>query len=134
MIENSVNGLPTHFKTGKEFPRDYTHVDDVAQMAVKAVEISSEKVQDRVFYIATGEPLVTAGEVADTVKKLIPGADIEIGSGLSKQDRIEMRYRGVLSIKNAQEQLGFKPQFASLRDGIENYIENYRRYISETGE
>ena len=131
MVENSVNGLPTRFKTGKEFPRDYTHVDDVAQMAVKAVEISPEKVQDRVFYIATGQPLVTAGEVADIVKELIPDADIEIESGLSEQERIEMRYRGVLSIKNAQDQLGFKPQYAIIRDGIENYIETYRRYVSE---
>jgi nucleoside-diphosphate-sugar epimerase len=132
MIENTVNGLPTRFKTGKEFPRDYTHIDDVAQMTVKAVQLPSDKVQDRVFYIATGQPLVTAGQVADIVKELIPDADIEIGSGLSEQDLIEMRYRGVLSIENARKQLGFKPQYAQVRDGVANYIENYRRYISES--
>ncbi|UCB44934.1 MAG: NAD(P)-dependent oxidoreductase [Spirochaetota bacterium] len=132
MVENSVNGLPTRFETGKEFPRDYTHVDDITQLAVKAVELSPDKVKDRVFYGATGQPLVTAGEVADTVKELIPDADIEIGSGLSEQDLIEIRYRGVLSIKNAQEHLGFKPKYANIHDGIANYIETYRRYISET--
>jgi nucleoside-diphosphate-sugar epimerase len=131
MIENSVKELPTRFETGREFPRDYTHVDDIAQLAVKAVEIPPDKVQDRVFYGATGQPLVTAGEVAEIVKEFIPDADIEIGSGLSEQDLIEMRYRGVLSIKNAQEQLGYKPRFANIRNGIAHYIETYRQYISE---
>jgi len=132
MIENSVKELPTRFETGREFPRDYTHVDDIAQLAVKAVELPPDKVQDRVFYGATGQPLITAGEVAGLVKEFIPDADIEIGTGLSEQDLIEMRYRGVLSIKNAQEQLGYKPRFANIRDGIAHYIETYRQYISES--
>ena len=130
MIENSVKGLPTRFETGREFPRDYTHVDDIAQLAVNAVELPPDKVQDRIFYGATGQPLVTAGEVAEIVKEFIPNADIEIGSGLSEQDLIEMRYRGVLSITNAQEQLGYTPRFANIRDGIAHYIETYRQYIS----
>jgi UDP-glucose 4-epimerase len=132
MVENSVRGLPTRFETGREFPRDYTYVDDVAQLAVRAVDIPPEEVEDRVFYAATGQPLVTAGEVAEIVKGLIPGADIEIGSGLSEQDLIEIRYRGVLSIKNAQEQLGFQPRFADIRDGVADYIETYRRYLAES--
>ena len=131
MVENSVRGLPTRFETGREFPRDYTHVDDVAQLALRAADIPPEKVQDRVFYGATGQPLVTAGKVAELVKELIPAADIEIGSGLSEQDLIEIRYRGVLSIKNAQEQLGFQPRFADIRDGLADYIETYRRYLAE---
>jgi UDP-glucose 4-epimerase len=131
MVENSVRGLPTRFETGREFPRDYTHVDDVAQLAVKAVDIAPEKVQDRVFYGATGQPLVTAGQVAELVKELVPGADIEIGSGLSEQDLVEIRYRGVLSIENAQEQLGFQPRFADIRDGVADYIATYRRYLAD---
>jgi nucleoside-diphosphate-sugar epimerase len=132
MVENAVRGLPTRFETGREFPRDYTHVDDVAQLAVRAVDVPAEGVEDRVFYAATGQPLVTAGEVAEIVKGLIPGADIKIGSGLSEQDLIEIRYRGVLSIKNALEQLGFQPRFANIRDGIADYIETYRRYLAES--
>jgi nucleoside-diphosphate-sugar epimerase len=88
-------------------------------------------VLDRVFYGATGQPLVTAGQVAELVKELVPGADIEIGSGLSEQDLVEIRYRGVLSIKNAQEQLGFQPRFADIRDGVADYIATYRRYLAD---
>jgi nucleoside-diphosphate-sugar epimerase len=129
MVENSVRGLPTRFERGREFPRDYTHAADVAQAAIKAVDIPADQVRDRIFYAATGRPLVTAGQVAEVVKKLIPGADIEIGSGLSKADLIEIRYRGVLSIDNAREQLGYEPEFADIEQGVANYIELYRGYL-----
>jgi nucleoside-diphosphate-sugar epimerase len=132
MVENSVRGLPTRFEHGREFPRDYTHAADVAQLVLKAIDIPADQVQDRVFYGATGQPLVTAGQVADTVKSLIAGADIEIGSGLSEGDLLEIRYRAVLDIKNAQEQLGYEPRFANIRDGVVDYIETYRRYLAET--
>jgi UDP-glucose 4-epimerase len=132
MVENAVRGLPTRFEKGREFPRDYTHAADVAQLAVKAVDIPAAQVQDRVFYGATGRPLVTAGQVAEQVKALIPGAEIEIGSGLSEGDLLEIRYRGVLSIENGQAQLGYQPQFAEIRAGIVDYIETYRRYLVET--
>jgi len=133
MVENSLRGLPTRFENGREFPRDYTHAADVAQLAVKAADLPADQVRDRVFYAATGRPLVTAGQVADTVKQLIPGADIEIGSGLSENDLLEIRYRGVLSIQNAQEQLGYQPQFGDIRAGIEDYMTLYRRYLAEIG-
>jgi nucleoside-diphosphate-sugar epimerase len=132
MVENSVRDLPTRFEKGREFPRDYTHAADVAQLAIKAVDLPAAQVKDRVFYGATGRPLVTAGQVADIVKELIAGADIEIGSGLSEADLLEIRYRGVLSIENAQAQLGYQPRFADIRDGIMDYIEVYRRYRAET--
>lgn len=101
IVENSVNGIPTHFETGSDFPRDYTHVEDVAQIYHKAACLSAEDVQDRIFYAATGRPLVTVSQVASTVKLLIPNAEIEIGPGLSAKEKLAIRYRGVLSIENA---------------------------------
>ncbi len=132
MVENAVRGLPSRFEKGRDFPRDYTHVSDVAQLAVKALDIPAGDVRDRVFYGATGRPLVTAGQVAGIVKDLIPGANIEIGPGLSEDDLLEIRYRRQLSIRNAQEQLGYKPSFADIREGIKEYIETYRTFLRET--
>jgi nucleoside-diphosphate-sugar epimerase len=131
MVEDSLRGKPVHFDHGREFPRDYTHADDVAQLAQRALDVAPEAVRDRVFYGATGEPLVTAGEVAKMVMELIPGADIEIEPGLSDADRIEIAYRGVLDVATAREQLGYQPRFAHIRDGIANYIEMYRQYMAE---
>lgn len=134
MVENSVRGLTTNFEQGREFPRDYTHVADVAQLTVQALDVAPGQVRDRVFYGATGEALVTAGQVAEIVKGSIPGAEIGIGSGLSDADLIEIRYRGVLSIENGQEQLGYRPTYANIREGIADYIDTYRAYLAETGQ
>ena len=133
MVENSVRGLPTRFEKGREFPRDYTHASDVAQLALKAMDIPADKVHDRVFYAATGRPLVMAGEVAEIVRNLVPGADIEIGSGLSEADMLEIRFRGVLSIENARQQLGYDPEFGDIAKGVADYIETYRQYVAEHG-
>jgi nucleoside-diphosphate-sugar epimerase len=128
MVEDAVAGRPTRFAHGREFPRDYTHVGDVARLAIAAMDVPADRIRDRVFYAATGTSLRTAGEVAEIVKGLIPTADIEIGAGLSDSDKLEIRYRGVLSIENACEQLDWRPRFVRLEDGIREYIETYRRY------
>lgn len=131
MIEDAVNGRPTRFANGREFPRDYTHVEDVAQLTTLAVDAPAEKIKDRLFYAATGQPLRTAGELADIVRRQISTADIDIGPGLSDTDKLEIRYRGLLSIANAQQQLGYQPRFARLEDGVADYIKVYRQYIAE---
>jgi len=133
MVENSVRGIPTRFERGREFPRDYTHVGDVVQITLRALDVPSDRLRDRIFYAATGRPLVTAGAVAEIVRSLVPGADIEIGSGLSEEDLVEIRYRGVLSIENARVQLGYEPRYADIREGIAEYVAVYRRYLEETG-
>ena len=127
MVEDAVNGRPTRFANGREFPRDYTHVHDVAQLTLRAVDVP--ELNDRIFYAATGEKLRTAGELADIVRCIVPAADIEIGPGLSEADKLEIRYRGMLDIANAVEQLGYRPRFRKLEDGVEDYVREYRRYI-----
>lgn len=131
MIEDSLRGKPVRFDHGREFPRDYTHADDVAQLAQKALDIAPEAVRDRVFYGATGRPLVTAGEVAEIVTEMVPGADIQIEPGLSDADRVEITYRGILDVETGRKQLGYEPRFANIRDGIADYIEMYRQYMAE---
>lgn len=129
MVENAVRGVPTHLDHGREFPRDYTHVKDVAQLAHRALDVPAARVRDRIFYAATGRGLVTAGEVAEIVQEQIPGADLLIAPGLTADDLVEIRYRGVLDIANAREQLGYDPEYADIRLGIAEYIATYREYL-----
>lgn len=128
MVEGAVRGEPVRFAAGGSFPRDYTHVADVA--ALTAAVLDASEPADRVYYAATGEELVTARDVARLVSELVPGADIEIGDGLSEADHLEIRYRGRLSIENARSQLGWRPRYASLRDGVAEYIDRYRSFLS----
>ncbi len=131
MVENSLAGEPTRFPTGRNFPRDYTHAADVATLTRLMVDQPADKVKDRVFFGATGEALVTAGDIADHVRDLIPGADIEVGEGLDAFQEIDLKCRAVLSIDNARAQLGFEPRYLQIREGLEDYINKYRQYAEE---
>ena len=117
--------------SGGRLPRDYTHVLDVASLTVRVVQCDDSA--DRIFYAATGEPLVTAAQAARIVSELVPGSSIEIADVMSPEDQAEASFRGVISIANAKAQLGWTPRYTSLREGIQQYIEAYRRFLAEGG-
>lgn len=127
MVECSVRGEAVQFASGASFPRDYTHVEDVASLVVALLRAPVDA--DRVFYAATGEPLVTAGALAEIVREVVPGADIEIADRLSPEDELEILYRGQISIANAREQLSWSPAYASIRDGVRQYADTYRAFL-----
>jgi len=127
MVEGAVRGETVTFESGGPFPRDYTHASDLASLAVACLDGPDDA--DRVFYGATGEPLVTAGDVARIVMELVDGSRIEIPDTLTEADQMELPYRGRLSIENARAQLGWEPRFKDVRDGIADYVEYYRSFL-----
>jgi nucleoside-diphosphate-sugar epimerase len=134
MVEGALHGEPVHFEHGRDIPRDYTHVHDVAGITVAALNIPAEKLQQRVFYAATGQPLVTAGQVAEIVKGLIPTADVEVGAGLTAAQMLEIRFRGRIDVKPVEEQLGYKIKYANIREGIAELIATHSKYMLACGQ
>ena len=128
MVEGAVRGEVVTFESGGPFPRDYTHASDVASLAVALLDAPDDA--DRVFYGATGQPLVTAADVARIVMELVPGSQIEIPDLLTEADQMELPYRGQLSIENARRQLGWEPRFTDVRDGLADYIQRYRAFLA----
>ena len=128
MVERSVRRQPVRFATGGRHPRDYTHAHDVAALVL--VLLNESESDDRLFYGATGEELVTASDVAAIIRELIPGADIEIGEELSVGEEPSVACRGRLDVTGGLA-LGWSPRFASIRDGLTNYIEEYTRFLAE---
>ena len=128
MVEGAVRGERVAFESGGPFPRDYTHAADVASLAVACLDGPDDA--DRIFYGATGEPLVTAGEVARIVMELVPGSRIEIPDILTEADQMELPYRGRLSIEPNRSQLGWEPRFKNVRDGLADYVERYRAFLA----
>jgi nucleoside-diphosphate-sugar epimerase len=127
-VEPAVRGEKVRVPSGGRLPRDYTHVLDVASLTVRVVDCDEDA--DRIFYAATGEPLVTAAQAAKLVAELVPGSGIEIADVMTADDEIEASFRGVISIANAKAQLGWKPRYSSLREGIQQYIEAYRSFLA----
>jgi len=131
MVEGAVRGETVTFESGGPFPRDYTHASDVASLAVACLDAPDDA--DRIFYGATGEPLVTAGDVARIVMELVPGSRIEIPDILTEADQMELPYRGQLSIEANRTQLGWEPRFKNIRDGLADYVERYRAFLAAPG-
>jgi UDP-glucose 4-epimerase len=127
-VEPAVRGEPVSVMSGGRLPRDYTHVMDVASLTVRVLDCDDSA--DRIFFAATGGPLVTAAQAARLVSELIPGSRIEVAEVMSAEDEMEASFRGVISIENARQQLGWAPRYASLREGVQQYIEAYRDYLS----
>jgi UDP-glucose 4-epimerase len=126
-VEPAVRGEEVRLESGGLLPRDYTHVVDVAGLTAKVLE--GPEGADRIFYAATGRPLVTAREVTQLVMEIVPGSKIQIADTLTPDDQMEASFRGVISIKNADEQLGWTPVYGSVRDGISEYVSRYRAFL-----
>jgi UDP-glucose 4-epimerase len=124
MIENSLRKQPTRFASGGDMRRDYTHVKDIAQAVLKALDAPASILTQRVFNIGSGN-MHSATQVAETVRSLLPQADIEIAAGLSELEQSDMRARGTLDLTAARQQLKYEPAY-SLEAGIRDYIEMFR--------
>jgi nucleoside-diphosphate-sugar epimerase len=128
LVEPAVRGELAELASGGALPRDYTHVEDVADLTVAVLDAGDDA--DKVFYAATGQALANANDVAKIIADLIPGASIRISDVSTPFDDMEASFRGILSITNAREQLGWTPKFTPLRAGIIEYISRYRDFLA----
>ena len=87
------------------------------------------------FYAASGmDPLVTAGEVAQLVREMVPSADVDIGpTNTPLIERYDIKFRGVLNVGPVEEQLGFKILYRDIRAGMSEYADRYCEYLVAHG-
>jgi UDP-glucose 4-epimerase len=131
MVENAVRGLPTRFATGGPMKRDYTHVLDCCDAIVLALNAPPlAQGAQRVLNVSAGQAH-TAAEVADMVRKIVPGADIEIGDALDALEARNVKMRAPLDISAAKRVLGWSPQWP-LERGIRQYAERYRAFVANS--
>jgi nucleoside-diphosphate-sugar epimerase len=127
MVENAVMGQPTRFATGGPMRRDYTHVFDCCDAIVLALQAPRLKAgEQRVLNVAAGTAH-TAAEVAGIVRRIVPGADIEIGDTLNSLEQQNVKMRAPLDVTAAKRVLGWSPQWP-LQEGIRQYAERFRAY------
>lgn len=113
MIEDAQAGRPTHFPFGRDFYRQYVHVDDVAAAVMLALDAGA---LSRRSYTITGDSFLTLGEVAATVRKILPGAAITMDAGRDPVDDVQARF----DISAAIGDLGYRPSI-ELEAGIRDY-------------
>lgn len=126
IIEGPCSGKSVKIEKGGDQKDDDIYTKDVAHSIYLAC--IADKLSYTAYNIGTGMG-VTLKDVAEEVKRVIPDADIQIGSGLHYRDG-PTHYYSVYDITRAKEDLGFCPQF-TLRKSIEDYIETLRHLGSE---
>jgi UDP-glucuronate 4-epimerase len=115
MLTDALAGRPTHIPYGRDFPRQYIHLDDAADAMVAALDHSNLMQQ---AYNISGGSWLTLSEVADTVMKVVPGARIEVSTGDDPGDV----HQGRFDISAAERDLGYVPKI-SLEEGVKSYLE-----------
>ena len=117
MVESAVRGEPAHFEFGGAHPRAYTHARDIAGLVVAMLDAPDDA--DRIFYGSHGRAAGDHHRGRADRARARPGADVEIGEELSEAEKpvVALRARAV-DRERADAQLGWEPQYASIRDGI----------------
>ena len=115
MITDAFAGRPTRLPYGRDFPRQYIHIDDAARALLLALD---KPKLPRTNYTVTGGSWLTLGEVAGVVRKVLPQADIDVAAGPDPIDDRQERF----DISAAARDLGYRPE-VSLEDGVRSYSE-----------
>lgn len=115
MILDAQAGRKTRFPFGRDFYRQYVHIDDVSALLLAALDATGLR---RRTFTATGGSYATLGEIAGVVKSVLPSADIEMAPGADPLDDVQARF----DISAAERELGYRPRI-SLDSGIRSYAD-----------
>jgi UDP-glucose 4-epimerase len=118
IIEAGMSGRRFEVPQGRDQLDDLVYVDDVAEALVLAAV--TETLRHPVYNVGTGR-LVSIGDLADTVNRVFPGADVHVGPGLSPYD-VDSPYFSRFDCSRAAADLGFTARH-DLESGVRRYAE-----------
>ena len=120
VLTEAIADRPVRIDPGVLSDNDYVYAKDVAQGVVLACE---KPLKNRVYNLGSGF-LGTSADVADAIRKAVPGTSVEV---LSKPVIgpfwIHEQY---LDITRAREDLGYSPQF-DLVKGVADFVDELKR-------
>ncbi len=115
MVENSIANKPTNLpEIDSDDGNNLIYVKDCAK-AIGLVHLA--KMPQFTIY-NVGDKYVTYSQMAEVVKKIIPGAEINLGANIKKEVKEPM----YLNMDRLNKEFGFEPQF-NLENGIKDYIQ-----------
>tara|TARA_A100001037_G_scaffold72798_1_gene65098 strand:- start:4139 stop:5086 length:948 start_codon:yes stop_codon:yes gene_type:complete len=124
-IDAALEGRSFHMTEGAETVTDFTHIYDVVQGILRALDHPDHP--HAIYNIGSGVA-TSFQEVVDIVKELVPGADISVAPGpYHFPGGVRMPKKGLLDNTRARETFGYEPEFPDMRSGLANYIEQVRQ-------
>jgi nucleoside-diphosphate-sugar epimerase len=135
ILEGALRGEIIHLPAGGSVPRDYTHVHDIAGIALAALNAPAERLKHRCFYAASGmNPLVSGSQVAEIVREMVPAADVSICNATTPIiERYDLKCRGVHDMRPVEEQLGYSIKYGDIRAGMKEYADRYCEFLISQG-
>jgi nucleoside-diphosphate-sugar epimerase len=107
-------------------------VRDVSRAFLRALEASEWPTgSQRLLNVSAGR-VHTSAEAAEIIRRIIPGADIEIGATLTPLEESNARMRAPLDITKSREVLGWSPEW-SLEDRLREYAGRFSAYVRAAG-
>ncbi len=125
IVELPLQGKRCYFAGGGRIRRSVIYVKDAADATVCALDREASRLFQRVFIVAG--PLYEIRQVAERIRAVIPGADIEIGDALSEYERRRLENSAEYSMTQTAAQLGFRLRY-DLEHGLKDYIATYREH------
>lgn len=120
LVEKPVAGEPVSLDHG-DARISLVYVDDVAEQLVRLTELPATALQDRWFY-NTGGDATTIRELAEIVRRLVPGAVIEVtASGEPDLAGLPSQVSG----KALAELIGYERRFG-LEQGLQAHVDAVR--------
>jgi nucleoside-diphosphate-sugar epimerase len=99
---------------GAELPMDITYVRDLADGIYRAMTV--RPIEHRIFNV-TGGVQVTRAQIAEAVRRRVPGARISLGSGVPARAHL----RGPSLLDRARAELGYRPRY-TLESGMDDWL------------
>ena len=120
IVELPFARKPVRIEKGGDQKDDFIYTKDVG-LSIYLATIA-EKPRYTAYNISMGVGY-TLNDMADAVRKAIPGADISVGPGLQF---LEGPYHSVYDITRAREDLKFKPEF-DMETAVLDYVETLKQ-------
>jgi nucleoside-diphosphate-sugar epimerase len=123
LVEAALAGRKLHIASGAQAAIDHTHVDDVVDAILKALDHRQHRYD--AYNVGSGAA-ATVSELVAIVRELVPGADLSVGPGPYRHgDRFEMVRKGSLDVSRAAAEFGWKPRY-DIRAGLAAYVDAIR--------
>ena len=109
-----IRGESVNEPAGRDHPCDFTYAQDLAEALVAAALAPTLK---HTVYNVTGGVLRTRGDLAEAVRRLVPGSMITQGTGVDPARHL----RGACSIERAKQDFDWQPRF-TLESGLSDWL------------
>jgi len=117
-LDRVLAGEAVEAETGADLPMDVTYVKDLALGIYLAMTV--RPIRSRIFNI-TGGVSRRRSEVAEVVRRLVPGARINLGPGMPGTAHV----RGPSDLSRARQELGYEPRY-TLEEGLADWLAHAR--------